>query len=71
MGALKLSVTLFVDVQEITHSEIKSTSNIHTTCKCPWWDCKQHFSGKTPSMSASYFDCDKLHTFGQAIKKFK
>lgn len=35
IGALKLSVTLFADVQKITHSEIKSTSNICTTCKCP------------------------------------
>lgn len=29
------------------------------------------FSGKILNMSACYFDCDKLHTFGQTIKKFK
>jgi len=29
-----------------------------------------NFSGKIPSMSACYFDCDKLHTFGQTINKY-
>jgi hypothetical protein len=30
-----------------------------------------NFSGKIPNTSACYFDCDKLRTFGQTIKKYK